>query len=1371
MTAAVPRSLRLATLLLLVAAGAFATLSPVSTQSRRSRNQTVLVDGREAVAGEALVRYRDPQSGTARERAEFEADADEVEMIGRRGLRRMHSRRHGTSSLLAMLRANPDVEYAEPNYVIRIGAVPNDPSFGNLWGLLNSGQVVSGVTGTPAADISATLAWNTTTGSRANVIAVIDTGVDYLHPDLIGNIWSAPAPFSVTVGGLVINCAAGTHGFNAINNTCNPMDDHDHGTHVSGTIGAVGNNNIGITGVNWIASIMGIKFLDASGSGTTANAIKSVDFAVQTKAAFSGTAGANIRVLSNSWGGGGYSQFLLDAINRANGSDMLFVAAAGNNSSDNDTWPSYPASYAAPNIIAVAATNNRDQLASFSNYGRTSVHLGAPGVGILSTIRHGDATCSTCHLASYNGTSMATPHVSGAAALVLAACTTLNTAQLKSALLTSVDPVAALSSVTSTGGRLNVNQALQSCASVITANLVTPSSGSGSSQTFTAQFGDTAGAADISVANFWFNTSTTTTANSCLAYYGRSGNTVNLLNDAGTAWMSGTRGSAGTLQNSSCAISLAGTTATTSGDTLTVSLPVTFRTAFAGPKNIYLYAGNATGARSGWQTRGSWTVTDGRVTPSVTWNAPASITYPAPLSGTQLNATAPVAGTFTYSPAAGTVLRAGAAQTLSVTFTPSDQATYRNTTATVPLTVARATPVVNWAAPASIEASTPLSATQLNASATVPGTFAYTPAAGTTLSAGAGQTLSVVFTPTDITNYAPVTKTVAITVVPAVLVTADTVSPDSGTGGSQTFVLRYSSTLGAADLSVANVWFNTGISVTANSCLAYYGRVGNTVNLLDDTGTTWMSAPIGSAGTLQNSSCSIATGGATAVDSGNTLTLSLPVVFKAPFIGTRNIYMYAANARGVRSGWQHRGTWTVADARITPTLTWNTPAGITSRTPLGGAQLNATANVAGTFTYTPAAGTMLAVGSQALSVVFTPGNTTAYRTASATVNITVTRATPVVSWPTPANMASGTALTASQLNATASVPGTFVYVPPAGTVMSTGAGQTLSVTFTPTDSANYTTAIASVPLTVVPMVAVTADSMTPSSGTGTSQVFTAQFTDTAGASDLAVANVWFNTGMSSANSCLVYYGRAGNTLNLLDDAGASWTSGVIGTAGTLQNGSCSIALGSAGVSESGTTLTLTLPITFTTAFGGAKNVYLYGSNAAGIRSGWQARGTWTIASAAPPPPPPPPPSVTITADSVTPSSGFGATQAFSLKFTDTGGASDLAVANVWFATTTDSGANSCLAYYRRSDGTMNLLDDTGTSWSSGAMGSGGTIENSACVIALASASVLDSGTLTTLNLTVTFKPAYGGLKTVHLYGGNATGTRSGWQLRGSWIAP
>jgi subtilisin family serine protease len=430
-----------------------ASSQPAGQRASRLERQTV--NGREVVAREVLVRFRNALQPLELAEMATETDAQAMERVGRAGAVRLRSRSLSAAALLARLARRPDVLYAEPNFIIQISQQPDDPGFDQLWGLHNIGQLINGVPGRAGADIQASPAWDLSFGSTTNVVAVIDTGIDYTHPDLAANMWSAPTGFTVDIAGSPVTCAAGTHGFNAITRTCNPLDDHYHGTHVSGTIGAVGNNGIGVVGVNWTARLMGIKFLDAQGSGSTADAIAAVEFAIAVKQAFAATGEANVRVLSNSWGGDEFSQALLDEINAANDADMLVVAGAGNNGFDNDILPFYPASFDAPNVISVAATDSTDGLAWFSNYGASSVHLAAPGVDILSTTPGNGYEF-------LSGTSMATPHVSGAAALVLSRCD-LDTAALKETLLGTVDPIASAAGITVTGGRLNVNSALHAC--------------------------------------------------------------------------------------------------------------------------------------------------------------------------------------------------------------------------------------------------------------------------------------------------------------------------------------------------------------------------------------------------------------------------------------------------------------------------------------------------------------------------------------------------------------------------------------------------------------------------------------------------------------------------------------------------------------------------------------------------------------------------------------------------------------------------------------------------------------------------------------------------------------------------------------------
>jgi subtilisin family serine protease len=355
-----------------------------------------------------------------------------------------------TQDVLGWAARTTGVRYVEPDFVIAPTIAANDPSFGQLWGLDNTGQ--SG--GVVDADIDAPEAWNTTTGSRNVVVAVIDTGMDYNHPDLAANAWRNPGEVA---GDGIDNDRNGfvddVVGWDFANNDANPMDDNGHGSHVSGTIGAAGNNGTGVVGVNWQVSIMPLKFLDASGSGSTSAAVAAINYATRMRRDF----GINVVATNNSWGGGGLSTSLRDAIDSGAAAGILFVAAAGNESNNNDATPAYPASYTGTSVISVAATDRSNRLASFSNYGATSVDLAAPGVGIASTTPNNS-------YASYSGTSMATPHVTGTVALLAAAYPQATAAQIRTAILSSTTPVAGLAGKVATGGLLNAAAALQALA-------------------------------------------------------------------------------------------------------------------------------------------------------------------------------------------------------------------------------------------------------------------------------------------------------------------------------------------------------------------------------------------------------------------------------------------------------------------------------------------------------------------------------------------------------------------------------------------------------------------------------------------------------------------------------------------------------------------------------------------------------------------------------------------------------------------------------------------------------------------------------------------------------------------------------------------
>lgn len=430
----------------------------------------------EFVPGQILVKFRPDISAQAMESAMLEVKAQRVAAFSEIRVQQLILGEDiKVEEAVKKLAALPNVEYAEPNYIYHTMGRPDDPNFSQLWGMDNTGQTG----GTVGADIKALSAWDITTGNGTVLVGVIDTGVDFTHEDLAMNIYNNPGedawsnPNDPSTGNKVDDDGNGKvddwKGWNFIANNNNSYDDNMHGSHCAGTIGAIGNNGKGVAGVNWTVKIMPLKFLDSGGSGDTSDAVDAIIYA----------ANMGVKILSNSWGGGGYSQALKDAIDYANSKGVLFVAAAGNDGTNNDVSPNYPSNYDSPNVLAVAASDDKDQRALWgsgggeddepcgfvcsnamaatpgSNYGKNTVDLAAPGKGILSTVPGNSYR-------SLSGTSMATPHVAGAAALLLAKSSGLTPLDLKNYLMNSVDKLPAFKDITVSGGRLNVYTALQS---------------------------------------------------------------------------------------------------------------------------------------------------------------------------------------------------------------------------------------------------------------------------------------------------------------------------------------------------------------------------------------------------------------------------------------------------------------------------------------------------------------------------------------------------------------------------------------------------------------------------------------------------------------------------------------------------------------------------------------------------------------------------------------------------------------------------------------------------------------------------------------------------------------------------------------------
>jgi thermitase len=353
---------------------------------------------------------------------------------------------YSTTAAITKLEANPNVIYATADSIIHEAAaagLPDDTDFSQLWGLDNSNGV----------DIDAVPAWGVTLGSTSTIVAVIDTGIDLDNPDFAGKIWTN------STNDASEGYPNDVHGWNFIDSTPDVQDDNGHGTHVSAIIAAVGNNDDGVAGVDPSAQIMPLKFLDSNGNGSTDDAVSAIYYAVEHGA----------QVINASWGGIAGSGPLQSAIAYANAHNVVFVTAAGNDGTDNDSTASYPASYQEPNELSVAAIDQNGNLASFSNYGSTTVNLGAPGVDIVSDV---PTSIDSSGLETLSGTSMSTAYVSGVAALVSGLNPSFTAAEIVARIDSTVKPLPSLTGTTISGGMVDAYNAVTDTVTVTTVNNV-----------------------------------------------------------------------------------------------------------------------------------------------------------------------------------------------------------------------------------------------------------------------------------------------------------------------------------------------------------------------------------------------------------------------------------------------------------------------------------------------------------------------------------------------------------------------------------------------------------------------------------------------------------------------------------------------------------------------------------------------------------------------------------------------------------------------------------------------------------------------------------------------------------------------------------
>jgi hypothetical protein len=868
---------------------------------------------------------------------------------------------------------------------------------------------------------------------------------------------------------------------------------------------------------------------------------------------------------------------------------------------------------------------------------------------------------------------------------------------------------------------------------------VAPNSGSGTTQSFTFQYSDGNGAINFSTVAASFNT-TASQAGACAVIFNPALNTLALLTDSGAQPVSPIAPGSGTAQNSQCVLNGGASSVSLSGDILTLTLALSFQPAFGGAKNIYMQAANPY-QTTAWQAEGTWTVA-GTIALAVT-----------PSSGNATQQT--FAFQYTDSIGATDLTTVGALfDTTSSSVAAACMVTYNRAQNTLALATDAG------AQPAST--ITPGSGTQQNSQCVLSGASSNVTVAGNVLTLNLAITFqpSLAGTKNAYMDAAGQFTALPWTQVGTWTVPAQTllVSPPSGTGLTQTFVFTVSDIGGYTDLTAMEVVINSNFS-GAQACYLRYDPPSNELFLVNDAGNQFMGPTTpGASATLSNSQCSLNVASSAISGNGNTLTVTVPITFTQAFAGNKNVYMWASTVAGVNTGYQQRGTWTVARAAGIPGVVSVTPSSgsggsgafqfVVSDTS-GFADLTAmeiviNSNFSGAqacyLRYDPPSNQLFLVndaGNQFMGPA-TPGASATLSNSQCSVNVASVSVA-----------ASGNALTLAVLlvftGAFAGAKNVYLWA-------SSASGQNSGYQ----QRGTWTVAgVAGVPGVV---------SVTPSSGSGASGAFQFVVSDTSGFADLTAMEIVINSNFSGAQACYLRYDPPSNQLFLVNDAGNQFMGpATLGASATLSNSQCSLNVASSAISGNGNTLTVTVPITFTQAFAGNKNVYMWASTVAGVNTGYQQRGTWTVA--------------TLTAAvvagvpgalSVTPSSGSGASGAFQFVVSDTSGFADLTAMEI-VINSSFSGAQACYLRYDPPSNQLFLVNDAGNQFIGPATpGASATLSNSQCSVNVASVSVAASGNALTLAVPLVFTGAFAGAKNVYLWASSASGQNSGYQQRGAW---
>jgi hypothetical protein len=805
--------------------------------------------------------------------------------------------------------------------------------------------------------------------------------------------------------------------------------------------------------------------------------------------------------------------------------------------------------------------------------------------------------------------------------------------------------------------------------------------------------------------------------------FNRALNTLWLLTDAGVQPLSGLTPGSGSQQNSQCTLNGAGSSVSTSGNALTLNLALTFLPAFAGARNIFMQAVNPNGTAA-WQPEGSWTVGAQVQTVSVT-----------PSAGNGSSQTF----TFLYTDTAG----AAGLTSVSVLINSS-----LSTSSACSVTYTRASNALalltdSGALPGSTIA--PGSGSQTNSQCILSGSGSSVSTTGTVLTLN----LALAFQPAFGGNKNVYMQAVSpfgmaawqqegAWTVPA-QVQVVSVTPSSGSGSSQAFSLQYSDTAGATDIASVSVLVNSSLS-TAAACSVVYTRASNALALLTDSGALPGSTIAPGTGSQQNSQCTLNGAGSSVTPSGTTLTLNLALTFQPAFSGARNVYLQAVAPSGT-AAWQQKGVWTVPGTVQAISVTPSAGSGTTQTF---------------SFRFTDSAGAtdLTSVSALVNLALTTVGSCEVdyYRASNTVKLLTDSGGQPSFSL-TPGS--------GSQQNSQCTLNGAGSSVTTSGNTLTLNLALTFQTAYGGGKNV-YMEAVGGLGTSgwqqkgtwTVP-VTVQAVSVTPASGSGATQTFSFQFSDSAGATDLTSVSALVNSTLSGVGGCEVDYNRAMNTLSLLTDSGAQPSGSLTPGSGSAQNSQCILNGAASAVSTSDNMLTLNIALTFQSAYSGAKNLYTEAISPSGTAP-WQQMGTWTLPAQ-------------VQAVSVTPNSGVGSSQTFSVEASDASGATDLTSVSVLFNSTL-SGVGGCEVDYNRAINTLSLLTDSGGQPSGSLTPGTGSAQNSQCILNGAASSVSTSGNTLTLNLALTFQAAFGGVKNVYMEAVSHSGTAP-WQQKGTWTAP